>query len=325
MEEMEIIRRWNVPGIRMFLNTVDYRTAHFHPDWELVWILENPMQIITLQHALRAEVGQLILLTPNMPHEFRKLGGSCTFLCVQVSRDFSPGIENLMMEGHVVDDFLDADALKRALAQCAAVYFRRERFYEMEVTGRISSILYRIFTAMPSHSVSVDEVRSMDKRNARLLRLQKFVDENYMHKIRLQDFAREEGCTVSFLSHFVRDCLNQTFQEYVTSVRFNSACQRIAAGNTKMLDVCMESGFSDYRYFTRAFRQYSGMTPDEFCRSQNAQLWEETMTRRSIHSLEHFYTTQQSIAYLESLGYLPQSDARETDDFSKNEADSKIV
>lgn len=325
MEEMEIIRRWNVPGIRMFLNTVEYRTAHFHTDWELLWILDNPMQIITLQQSFRAEVGQLILLTPNMPHEFRKIEGGCTFLCVQVRRDFSPGIENLMMEGHVADDFMDADDLKRELARCAGVYFRRGRFYEMEVTGRISNILYRIFTAMPSHSVSVDEVRSMDRRNARLLRFQRFVDENYMHKIRLQDFAREEGCTVCFLSHFIRDCLNQTFQEYVTSVRFNSACQRIAAGDTKMLDVCMESGFSDYRYFTRAFRQYSGMTPDEFCRSQNAQLWEDTLTRRSIHSLEHFYSSQQSIAYLESLGYLPQSGPSETGVSSKNVADSKIV
>lgn len=325
MEEMEIIRRWNVPGIRMFLNTVEYRTAHFHADWELLWILENPMQIITLQHSFRAEPGQLILLTPNMPHEFRKIEGGCTFLCVQVSRDFSPGIENLVMEGHVVDEFLDTGLLRRELARCAAMYFRRERFYEMEVTGSLNSVLYRIFTAMPSHNVSVDEARNMDKRNARLLRLQKFVDENYMHKIRLQDFAREEGCTVSFLSHFVRDCLNQTFQEYVTSVRFNSACQQIAAGNTKMLDVCMESGFSDYRYFTRAFRQYSGMTPDEFCRSETSHLWEDNLTRRSIHSLEHFYTTDQSLQYLKDLGYLEQLEPCETDDSSKNAADSKIV
>ena len=60
MEELEIIRRWNVPGIRMFLNTVEYRTAHFHSDWEMLWVLENPLQIITLQKSFRAEVGQVV-------------------------------------------------------------------------------------------------------------------------------------------------------------------------------------------------------------------------------------------------------------------------
>lgn len=301
MEELEIIRRWNIPGIRLFLNTVEYRTAHFHSAWEILWVLENPLQIVTLQQSFRVEKNQVVLLSPNMPHEFRKLEGGCTFLCVQVSRDLFPGIENLVMEGHIVDAFMDTTELRRALLRCANAYFRRESFYEMEVMGLVSRMFYDTFTVMPSHSVSLEEARSRDKRNARLLRLQKYVDENYMHKIRLADFAREEGCTVSFLSHFVRDCLNQTFQEYVTSVRFNSACQQIAAGNTKMLDVCMESGFSDYRYFTRAFRQYCGMTPEQFCRSQNTQLREDTLTRRSIHSMERFYTDEQSMRYLQNV------------------------
>ena len=303
MEELEIIRRWNVPGIRMFLNTVEYRTAHFHSDWEMLWVLENPLQIITLQKSFRAEVGQVVLLTPNMPHEFRKVEGGCTFLCVQVSRELFPGIDNLVMEAQIVDEFMDTAAIKKWLFRCALAYFRRERFYAMEVMGHVSRIFHDILTAMPSHSVSMDEARSRDKRNARLLRLQKYVDENYMHKIRLADFAKEEGCTVSFLSHFVRDCLNQTFQEYVTSVRFNSACQQIAAGNTKMLDVCMESGFSDYRYFTKAFRQYCGMTPEQFAHSQNAQLREDALTRRSIHSMERFYTEEQSLRYLQNLSF----------------------
>lgn len=301
MEELEIIQQWNVPGIRLFLNTVEYRTAHFHPDWEMLWMLENPMQILSLQESYRAEVGQVVLLSPNMPHEFRKVEYGCTFLCVQVSRDLFPGIDSLVMEGHIVDLFMDTAGLKESLGRCAMAYFRRERFYEMEVMGQVSQIFYDTFRAMPSHSVSLEEARSRDKRNARLLRLQEYVDSNYMHKIRLADFAREEGCTVSFLSHFVRDCLNQTFQDYVTSVRFNSACQQIAAGNTKMLDVCMESGFSDYRYFTRAFRQFCGMTPEQFCRSQNAQLREDALTRRSIHSLERFYTDEQSLAYLQAF------------------------
>lgn len=301
MEELEIIRRLNVPGINLFLNTVEYRTAHFHADWEMIWVLENPLQIVMLQKSVRIEPGQVVFLNPNMPHEFRKVDVGCTFLCVQVSRDLFPGIENLVLEEQIVDAFMDTAPVKQALLRCAMAYFRQERFFEMEVIGYISGVLHDIFVAMPSHCVSPEEARMRDKRNARLLRLQKFVDENYMHKIRLADFAREEGCTVSFLSHFVRDSLNQTFQEYVTAVRFNSACKMIAAGNTKMLDVCMESGFSDYRYFTRAFRQFCGMTPEQFCRSQNTHLQEAELPRRSIHSMERLYTADQSLQYLQQV------------------------
>jgi AraC-like DNA-binding protein len=55
-----------------------------------------------------------------------------------------------------------------------------------------------------------------------------------------------------------------TFQEYVNSVRFNCACKLIAGEDRKMLDVCIESGFSDYRYFCAAFKKRLGTTPDLF-------------------------------------------------------------
>lgn len=38
MEEPEIIEQNRIPGVSVFLNTVDYRTAHFHQAWEMLWI-----------------------------------------------------------------------------------------------------------------------------------------------------------------------------------------------------------------------------------------------------------------------------------------------
>jgi AraC-like DNA-binding protein len=116
-------------------------------------------------------------------------------------------------------------------------------------------MFHLLLSRMPNHELTAEQSASMDKRNARLKRLISFVDENFMDKIRLSDFAESEGCSMSYLSHFIKDTMNQTFQEYVTSVRVGCACKLIAAGGKRMLDVCMESGFSDYRYFSKAFRK----------------------------------------------------------------------
>ena len=85
---------------------------------------------------------------------------------------------------------------------------------------------------------------------------------------------------MSYLSHFIKETMNQTFQEYVASVRVGCACKLIASGGKRMLDVCMESGFSDYRYFSKAFRVLYGMTPDEYSRSTKTG-WEESFMRQS--------------------------------------------
>ena len=44
--------------------------------------------------------------------------------------------------------------------------------------------------------------------------------------------------------------MHQSFREYVDLVRYNAACKMMMTGRYKMLDICMECGFSDYRYFS---------------------------------------------------------------------------
>jgi AraC-like DNA-binding protein len=148
---------------------------------------------------------------------------------------------------------------------------------------------------MPHHILSAGEQNSRDKSSARLKRLIQFVDENFMHKIRLSDFAEAEGCSVSYLSHFVKETLNQSFQEYVNTVRFNCACKLIASGRRRMLDVCVESGFSDYRYFSRTFQQQVGMTPEEYRLRADRPEQSGAAVKHSLHSLERFYTREQSL------------------------------
>jgi AraC-like DNA-binding protein len=64
-----------------------------------------------------------------------------------------------------------------------------------------------------------------------------------------------------------------------------------------MLDVCVDCGFSDYRYFTRAFRQYLGMTPEEYARrGQSAN--SSANIAHAPYPGEHIFTSEESLNYL---------------------------
>lgn len=301
MNEYEIVQHRQMEGISLFLDTVDYRTPHVHPEWELLWILDAPLAVTCAQQSFTVPPGQLILFHPNEPHEFHRAQKSCTFLCMQVSPKILPGTGQLAVDGRHPEKYLSAGeirALKTAFFQMAEAYLLRESHFELFCLGRCSLMMHTLLTRLPSRILSAEESASIDRRNARLKRLFRFVDENYMHKIRLTDFAAQEGCSVSYLSHFIKDTMHQTFQDYVNSVRFNCACKLIAGGGMRMLDVCMESGFSDYRYFSQAFHRQFGMTPEEYSR-QAAQLQpRQEAIRRSLHSVERFYSREESLALL---------------------------
>lgn len=304
MDELEIVQYRQMEGLSLFFDTVDYRTPHVHPEWELIWITEGGLSVACDQSTYAAEKGDMILFSPNQPHEFHKTGKSCTFLCLQVTPQRLPGTAHLWLDNPQLKMQLsesEYDEARRILLRMAEAYFSLEQRFELLCVGNCSLLFHMLLQKMPCHDLSAEELASIGRRNDRMKRLIKFVDENYMHKVRLTDFAAEEGCSVSYLSHAVRESLNQTFQEYVNSVRLNCACRMMETERMRMLDICMESGFSDYRYFSRAFRERFGMTPEEYSRQVKRPEQAGSPAHRSLHSMERFYTRRQSISLLEEL------------------------
>ncbi|MDD6967572.1 MAG: AraC family transcriptional regulator [Firmicutes bacterium] len=301
MNELEIIRHSRIPGMTVFFNTVDYRTPHFHPEWELIWLLDNPMTVSGGGGSFRAEKGDLLLFQPSEPHELHKVEENCTFLCLQVSPELLRLENDLVVEPILLNPFLgeQAGALRSTLLAVAQAYLNREQFSNLFCVGQACLMFHQILNAVPVRAITREERISQEKRNKRLTSLIRFVDENYMHKIRLSDFAEAEGFSMSYLSHFIKSTLNQSFQEYVNSVRVNCACKLISGGEEKLTAVCMASGFSDYRYFSSAFKKQFGMTPEQYKLSLKKP--ENAVIHHSIHSLERFYTDEQSRAILAEL------------------------
>ena len=294
MNELEIIRHDRIPGLTAFFNTVDYRTPHFHPEWELMWLLDHPLTVSRSGGSFRAEKGSLLLFQPNEPHELHMIDEKCTFLCLQVSPELLRLDSDLVVEDILLNPYLGdgAEQVRADMLEIADAYLSQEPYSSLLCIGRACLVFHKILCGIPVRAITREELISQEKRNKRLASLIRFVDENYMHKIRLSDFAASEGFSMSYLSHFIKSTLNQSFQEYVNSVRVNCACKLISGGEEKLTAVCMASGFSDYRYFSAAFKKQFDMTPEQYKLSLKKP--ENAVIHHSIHSLERFYTDEQS-------------------------------
>ena len=288
----------------IFVNKVEYRSPHFHPEWELLWVLDTPLSVTGPQKQYLIQPGELILFPPNFPHEFHKTERPCTFLCIQLSPKVFPSTANIRTEDiRLANHFPEEEArwLKTAMLDAAQSFFIQDNLSALFCHGSCALILHRLLTGLPSHSMSAEEKANTEQRNTRLLRLMQFVDENYMHKIRLSDFAAQENRSVSYMSHFVRETMNPTFQDYVNSVRFNRARQMIDEGQQSLVSICVASGFSDYRYFSQTFVKAYGMTPAEYRRRTRADLPEQDAPAHSLHSREEIFSPQRSLYLLQAF------------------------
>ena len=134
MEELEIVPQHQIDGMRIFINRVEYRSPHLHAEWELLWVLDYPLNITCAQKKYEIQPGELILFPPNWPHEFHEMEHPCTFLCLQISSRAFPSTihlhtDELRLQGCLPPE--DEAWLRKAVLETARMYFSQEAYSKL--------------------------------------------------------------------------------------------------------------------------------------------------------------------------------------------------
>ncbi|MGH3117261.1 MAG: AraC family transcriptional regulator, partial [Gaiellales bacterium] len=83
--------------------------------------------------------------------------------------------------------------------------------------------------------------------------------------------ARVAGVHPAHLSRAFRSHMRCTVSGYVRRLRIDWARECLARGDTALVDVALEAGFSDHAHFTRVFRRETGMTPSGYRRLRRSR------------------------------------------------------
>lgn len=306
-EEFEVVQHPQIQNITVFYVSVDYRTPHLHRDLEVDLVLDGEAVFICQSRTITARAGTFVLLNSNEAHEIRTQSGPADILCIQMAprllREVYPAFEHVHFDSMLPfgpGQNAAAAEMRRLCLALALAYLQKPPYHEVLCSGLVQLMLYQLLREVPLHQFTRDEMREVKKRVERLNRIIQYVDENYMHNLRLTDIAAAEGLSLSYLSHFVKDNLNQTFQEYVATVRFNRARQLLLAGEQTTLDVCIEAGFSDPRYMAKAFLAHTGLSPDEFRRRYH-DVAQPANVHRSLHTSQRYYAVDEAVQRLSLL------------------------
>ncbi|MEG1926132.1 MAG: AraC family transcriptional regulator [Ruthenibacterium sp.] len=301
-KEYEVIEHKQIGGLNMFVVNVEYRTPHLHRDFEFNLIIEGNASFLCGNNTFEVHSGDLLVLNPNQLHEIRSDTNGVTLLCLQIHPNYYnqiiPAFETIQFDAM---PFSKIDTKKRAeinqvLIQLANCYVKQPPYFEVECSANLHSLLTLMLRETEHHQLSDTELHSFHQKTERLLRLLDFVDNNYSHKIRLSDFAAQEKLDMSYVSHFIKDNLNQNFQDYVMAVRYNQARKLILSTNRSLYDISYESGFSDMRYLKQAFQLHAGVSPETFKKKKRIQI--EGEIHHSIHSSQHYFSPSHTLEKL---------------------------
>lgn len=308
MNNFEIVSHSDIEYINLFLVKVMYRTVHSHRDLEMLYVVDGSMTVVTLEKEYVVTKNQFFFLNSNQSHEIKTVGKGVTLICLQISpnyfKRYFPNGEMFYFFGCSSINNTDPtrlDNMRHIFLKLTKTYIEQKKYYKIQFDSLLNFFLHEILQGTEHQMLSQEEIDAKNNQLSRLNKLLAFVDKNYTHKIRLQDFAKQEGLSIYYLSHFVKNSLHQTFQEYVTSLRLHHACTLLVNSNKNIIDICLESGFSDTRYLYKAFSTAYNITPNQYRDEYRLHPDATIMTQISEHSLQQYFPRDKMIRLVSGM------------------------
>ncbi len=292
-EEYEIVAYPKLNHVRSSIVQIVNRNTHIHQALELGLALEGDATVRIGGKSFSISKGSLFFFNANEPHEI--LAGSQKGVRVaylQVSsafcREYLSCFRNLELLQNDLSGFLPADQLAELTAlmlDTMTEYMSHDEgdFHALRCICNICQLYSKLMEYVPYQQITESAYLSRNKKMARLSRITEYINNNYSEKITLEMLAQREDVTPTYLSHFIRDNLHMTFQDYVNSVRFERALKLLRSTTMCLTDVSVVSGFSDVKYLTRMLETHFGTSARE-CRSLLRQQAEEPARKGQVQT-----------------------------------------
>jgi YesN/AraC family two-component response regulator len=96
-----------------------------------------------------------------------------------------------------------------------------------------------------------------------------YIDEHYREQISLETCAGDVGMSYAYLSRIFKKETALSFSEYLNHFRVSKAKILLAGKKMAIKQIVDETGFANYNYFFRVFKDVEGITPVEYSGSAN--------------------------------------------------------
>ncbi|WP_099467182.1 helix-turn-helix transcriptional regulator [Konateibacter massiliensis] len=265
--EFEIIQSDSIKSVNLLFNKIKYRSPHMHKEFELVYNLgcEAIFHVGTMRKSFQA--GSYVIFNPNQVHEIEAAGQNPFMICLQIAPEFfenvAPYISYLEFDSFYLAKY-ENDRLHKLMFELSNAYLCQGEHYSLECAALVYQIFKELLEEFPYHITTELEKKSNEEKALRLKRILRYAKNHYMEKISLKSLAKEENLSLNYLSRFIKENLNRSFQEYIGELRFNQAKYLIRNTNKSLLEICQECGYSDYRYLYQVFMKHYECSPKQY-------------------------------------------------------------
>ena len=214
-------------------------------DCEVVGEASDGMEALAKIDALRPDI---VIMDINIPI----MNG---LKVIQLSRIKHPGIAFVIVSGY--DDF---SYCREALRLQITDYILKPVNYE-EFGTCIDNLKISLFERR------ISDAAEPEKQEERTITgITRYLQEHLAEEISLSVLADNFHLNPQYISQLFKSEIGVNFLAYLTNIRMEKAKKLLLATSLSIAEVAEQSGYGDYRVFTKVFKKSEGITPSQYRR-----------------------------------------------------------
>lgn len=172
---------------------------------------------------------------------------------IQLSRIKHPDIAFVIVSGY--DDFAYC---REALRLQITDYILKPVNYE-EFGSCIDNLKISLFERKTAEEPDDQEERTITG-------IVRYLQEHLKEEITLNILAEEFHLSAQYISQLFKNEIGVNFLAYLTNIRMENAKKLLLSTSLSIAEISEQSGYGDYRVFTKVFKKSEGITPSQYRR-----------------------------------------------------------
>ncbi len=251
--------------VRYILDHGSYIPEHWHDAVEIIFLLEGEGLVMHSGRTLHLYKHDFAILNGRVVHSSTSVYGNITLL-VQIPLSFLlrllPPMSDMVFDVPVRSSDPDVTAhleeAKTSLLKIGGLLQDPQKDIALQISRHMLQFidtLYRYF------AVSAQTDKHKGDQLIRLQSVLDFIKENYDRPLSVKETAAAASLQPQYFCRFFKKCTGATFLKHLSALRLSHIYNDIITTDHPIMSILDEHGFSNYKLFSRMFKNFFGTTP----------------------------------------------------------------
>jgi xylan 1,4-beta-xylosidase len=258
--------------IKEFIHSISQFETHWHKEIEILMVLKGSINMRVGNEQYTLKENDLILINSNEIHNTYKTEEDNVLLAIQINTDcYAQCYANLnriyidcksfQCKKEEQEKF---NRIRQRLAKIVWELNKKRKGYQLLIGSEIHLLLADLISNFNCTLLEDNTLLCFNKETQRLQNIIRYINENIEGGITLQDVADNQKISIYYLSHFFKQYMGFSFQEYINYIRLDKAVILLTNTEQKITEIAYSSGFPSTKALNTCFKEAYNCTPTEY-------------------------------------------------------------